>query len=197
MLLFTPLSTHFTKESRTFSAIRKRIKMKVCKYCNCEFTSGKCEETGLPHVDRTVANANTMNVETVLDHYIIAALWSTNDESDESGGQPLDKNYSREDIDDDTIQAMRDEVTRFVEINHQALQTWDQDQDQLPGWVTKTTPEEQAGHDFWLTRNGHGCGFWEDEWGTKAIRDQLTNSAKRFGERYLFVNDDTNTIYQS
>lgn len=20
---------------------------------------------------------------------------------------------------------------------------------------------EQAGHDFWLTRNGHGAGFWE------------------------------------
>jgi hypothetical protein len=163
--------------------------MKVCKYCNCQFTRGNCEETGLPHVDRTVANANTMNVEIVLDHYIIAALWSSNDNSDEeTGGDPLDKNYSREDIDEDSIQEMRDEVTRFVEINHKAIQTWDQG---------NTTPEEQAGHDFWLTRNGHGCGFWEDEWGTKAIRDQLTKSANRFGERYLFVNDDTNTIYQT
>ena len=22
----------------------------------------------------------------------------------------------------------------------------------------------QAGHDFWLTRNGHGAGFWDGDW---------------------------------
>jgi hypothetical protein len=23
--------------------------------------------------------------------------------------------------------------------------------------------EERAGHDYWLTRNGHGAGFWDRE----------------------------------
>ena len=23
---------------------------------------------------------------------------------------------------------------------------------------------DQAGHDFWLTRNGHGAGFWDGDW---------------------------------
>lgn len=23
---------------------------------------------------------------------------------------------------------------------------------------------EHAGHDFWLTRNGHGAGFWDGDW---------------------------------
>ena len=24
--------------------------------------------------------------------------------------------------------------------------------------------DEYAGHDFWLTRNGHGAGFWDGDW---------------------------------
>ena len=31
--------------------------------------------------------------------YIEAALWSTNDQSNEQGGEPLDKNYTIDDID--------------------------------------------------------------------------------------------------
>lgn len=23
---------------------------------------------------------------------------------------------------------------------------------------------EQLGYDFWLTRRGHGCGFWDGDW---------------------------------
>lgn len=33
------------------------------------------------------------------------------------------------------------------------------------------TPE-QIGHDFWLTRNGHGAGFWDR--GQGALGDKLT-----------------------
>lgn len=34
---------------------------------------------------------------------------------------------------------------------------------------------EQAGHDFWLTRNGHGAGFWDrPELYGQALADKLT-----------------------
>jgi len=26
------------------------------------------------------------------------------------------------------------------------------------------SPTAYAGHDYWLTRNGHGCGFWDGDW---------------------------------
>lgn len=49
--------------------------------------------------------------------------------------------------------------------------------------------EEQAGHDFWLTRNGHGTGFWDrglpDPYG-----ELLTNAAKDYGEFYVYLGDD-------
>lgn len=40
---------------------------------------------------------------------------------------------------------------------------------------------EHAGRDFWYTRNGHGCGFWDGDW-PKAIGKRLTELSKKFGE---------------
>lgn len=47
---------------------------------------------------------------------------------------------------------------------------------------------EQTGHDFWLTRNGHGSGFWDR--GLEDIGEALSEAAKEFGEQYLYVGDD-------
>lgn len=42
---------------------------------------------------------------------------------------------------------------------------------------------EQAGHDFLLTRNGHGVGFWDrpEIYGTE-LSDQLTRASTACGE---------------
>jgi hypothetical protein len=42
---------------------------------------------------------------------------------------------------------------------------------------------EQAGHDFWLTRRGHGAGFWDrpEIYGKENAR-RLTEISKRFSE---------------
>lgn len=47
----------------------------------------------------------------------------------------------------------------------------------------------QAGHDFWLTRNRHGSGFWDGDW-PKRIGDELTRIAESFGEVDLYAGDD-------
>jgi hypothetical protein len=45
--------------------------------------------------------------------------------------------------------------------------------------------EEQAGRDFWFTRQGHGTGFWDrDELEPEELGDKLSDRAKRFGEVY-------------
>ena len=53
--------------------------------------------------------------------------------------------------------------------------------------------ETQVAHDFWLTRNGHGAGFWDrtynnDVDGKKG--DKLTKIAEKFGGSTLYVGDD-------
>lgn len=58
----------------------------------------------------------------------------------------------------------------------------------------------QAGYDFYFTRNHDGVGFWESEWylsnGSTIFSDFLTKSAQKFSEIYIYVGDD-GLIYQS
>ena len=42
----------------------------------------------------------------------------------------------------------------------------------------------QAGHDFWLTRNGHGTGFWDKE-NIYPQAELLTKLAESYGGAYV------------
>lgn len=48
----------------------------------------------------------------------------------------------------------------------------------------------QAGHDFALTRNGHGAGYWDSEELPEDLRQHLTSAAQAAGEANLWLNDD-------
>jgi hypothetical protein len=50
------------------------------------------------------------------------------------------------------------------------------------------TPKE-AGHDFWLTRNGHGVGFWDGDW-PAPWADILTKTAESYGPFETWLSDD-------
>lgn len=112
--------------------------------------------------------------------YWEAALWSTNDESTPAGGEPMDKNYSLSDVHPAAIAKSVRECAEFQGQNKEDLTLMDE----LHG-RSEWTSEEQAGHDFWLTRNGHGCGFWDR--GLGDVGDRLTQACKKFGEVSLQV----------
>lgn len=48
---------------------------------------------------------------------------------------------------------------------------------------------EEAGRDFWYTRNGHGCGFWESEWDSDH-GNELNDLSEEFGQTDMYVGDD-------
>lgn len=125
--------------------------------------------------------------EEFFDAYVITALWSSNDESDENGGEPLDSNYDASDIDSDTLARMRADCDKFYDANRDDL-TCD--------GVTfgpNFGQDGRAGHDFWLTRNRHGAGFWDGDW-PEPQATRLTDAAHKFGEYNLYLGDDK-TIY--
>src|SRR5208282_3122620 len=129
--------------------------------------------------------------------YIEAALWSSNDESDPSGGDPMDKNYDIGDIDKDSLREITQTCQNFQKENQDLLgQAY-----QRPGYgrPEEYTAEARAGHDFWLTRNGHGAGFWDRrELEEGGLGDQLTEKAKAYGESALYIGDDHRVhVYES
>jgi len=107
--------------------------------------------------------------------YVACALWSSMDQSDETGGEPLDKNYGIEDIDPQSLERMAAECSQF--------QT-----EQAP-LLEQAGSEAQNGRDFWLTRNGHGTGFCDSEYPSD-VGEQLTARCRVAGERDLYVGDD-------
>lgn len=119
-----------------------------------------------------------------MDHfmmaYIEAALWSSTDDNEE----PLDRNYDSEDIDESTLATMKADCDKFQAENADLLAQY---YDELPR--TEWTPQEQAGHDFWLSRNGHGAGFF-DRQASDAVKDALQDKAQKFGTCDLYVGDD-------
>lgn len=45
----------------------------------------------------------------------------------------------------------------------------------------------RAGHDFYLTRNRHGAGFWDGDW---KDGEKLTEAAHTWGSQFLMVARD-------
>ena len=105
-----------------------------------------------------------------LDAYINAAFWTSYDDNE----MPLDASYRVEDISEDLIRKMIEDCAAFLA------------KADIPDNLLS-----QAGHDFWLTRNGHGTGFWDHPEGygkEKAL--ELSVLADTFGVVDLYVGDD-------
>lgn len=56
--------------------------------------------------------------------------------------------------------------------------------------ITDEMDYEQVARDFWFTRNGHGCGFWDGNYPEPAAT-QLTDIAKSFGPYTLYRGDNS------
>jgi hypothetical protein len=142
------------------------------------------------------------DTDSILNGYVDCALWSESigedfadawqaktgedapapDVSLESFG------FTADDVDSESLDAMREDVRSFV--SDPALA------DALRFWV-ETFGETQIGHDFWLTRNGHGAGFWDrfSSGEGEAYGRALTDAAKPYGSSYLYVGDDLDTVH--
>lgn len=107
--------------------------------------------------------------------YVETALWSSTDDADDSGGEPLDNNHTADDIAPETKAEMRKDCENFVKLAKSKLKR--------SGLSAK-----RAGHNFWLTRNGHGAGFWDE--GLGKLGDELTRDAKSFGSYDLYIGDN-------
>lgn len=107
--------------------------------------------------------------------YVEAALWSSMDNADDSGGEPLDENYSASDIDDATLAQMAKDCAAFEESEASDIEE-------------SGLSSEEVGHNFWLNRNGHGTGFWDR--GLGKVGDRLSKASKAYGSYDLYVGDD-------
>lgn len=112
--------------------------------------------------------------------YIDAMLWSSTVGPDD---EPADRNYSVADLAPEALERITKDCKEFYEA-HSALFT-----EENRTYNDGIDPVEAAGHDFWLTRNGHGAGFYDGDWDGPTTLD-LVLATDKYPELNLFVGDD-------
>lgn len=106
-----------------------------------------------------------------MSQYVATALWSSVDVDDDT---PLDETGLS--LHPDTLQRMRDDLAAFLFRARRLLRQ-------------AARPPDDAAHDFWLTRCGHGAGFWDGDW-PDDVSDELTKLAHDAGNVDLYIGDD-------
>lgn len=99
--------------------------------------------------------------------YVTCALWSSVGEE----SRPLDDDYGPTDILPETLQDMRNDIAQFLWMMRPDIRAARSD-------GAHSLDAEQIAHDFWLTRNHHGAGFWDR--GHEQFRTRLTRMAHAF-----------------
>lgn len=115
--------------------------------------------------------------------YIESALWSSTDDD----GNPLDGvEYADTELADETIARFVADCTKFQADYARVLIEQGYEDDSQ---VQSLPAESHFAHDFWLTRNRHGAGFWDGDY-PKALGKALTDLAHSYGECDLYIGDD-------
>lgn len=105
--------------------------------------------------------------------YIETILWASIDEETQ---KPMDSIFSVNDFSDEAMLRIKKDCAEF--------QVGEEYSD-----ITNDYNDVQLAHDFWITRNHHGAGFWDGDY-PKEIGDFLTNRAGKFPELRVYVGDD-------
>jgi hypothetical protein len=110
-----------------------------------------------------------MNIDNVVRAYLTCALWSSVDGNDNPMGDVLEI----DDIAAKSVAAAEVDCLDFVG---------------SCGALLEGLTDEQIGHDFWMTRNHHGAGFWDRGLGEQGVK--LTEIAHAYGSVDCYVDSN-------
>lgn len=110
----------------------------------------------------------------------------------DSFGEPLIDNYSISDFSPECLQKLYTEYQEFVsdaelKITEKIGDNWDS----IDNFYDIVQPvENQTEHDYVLTRNYHGAGFWDGDWSPE-VSKILTDAARKHSEFTTYIGDDS------
>lgn len=123
-----------------------------------------------------LSGPTTDEIETFERAYIEALIWTATTEA----GETLDQaGYDGDDLSDEARQSIREDVEDFLGAHVAIIRELDYKDDHGYGNIAL------AGHDFLLTRQGQGVGFWDR--GLGEIGQSLTLAAHVYGDTSVWV----------
>jgi hypothetical protein len=119
---------------------------------------------------------STYDTEAFITGYEECAVWSSTYFAEDGSDTPMDEVDAY--LSDKAKEAMRRDCEDFVQANLADLEACG-------------LSAEHSGHNFWLTRNGHGAGFWDrcydPELPEYAPLQRLSKASKLYGSCDLFA----------
>lgn len=137
----------------------------------------KAYETGDDKLFPTMEEAKKHADFIYRTHGFIVAIDETETE------EHLDENHDIDDLSPELLAQVKADCADFQESNKELLEEAYQLYRR-----TEWSPQAQAGHDFWLTRNWHGAGFWDR--GLGEVGQKLSNACRPYGTQDWYVGDD-------
>lgn len=115
---------------------------------------------------KTFENLNKKyNIDDILEAYLECALWTHYDEDEIE-----DKNIDN--FDDKSIEISKRDIEWFLKAS---------------GKILDSTDEQMIGHDLWLSRNGHGSGFFDRDIYSKDDLEILEDLCQFLGNSNTYV----------
>lgn len=113
------------------------------------------------------------DLEQMVNGYLEAAVWTDSPDDGTEWGQ----------LSQDATEKAKKDCQSFALKAHLAG---------IPLESLKDAAYQQIGHDLWLTRNGHGAGFWDRPkmYNGQQIADHLSSLCKEMGGSALIQGDD-------
>jgi len=121
------------------------------------------------HLARTAERATDMTRG-----YLVTAAWADGHTATTDTGDTV--TVTADMFDAATVAAAYGTCTTFLAMHMAELETGHDD------WG-------QHGHDLWLTRQGHGTGFWDRGYPADISR-RITEAARELGEAAVDISDD-------
>lgn len=121
------------------------------------------------------------DVDAMVAGYLDCQLWAGLDYDHAVDGEPVnyDENYDVTDVDTDYIEGLREEFAALVTAHPLAVRMYLNTWGRYENARREYDRNELFGHDFYLTREGHGAGFWDR--GLGDLGDYLTKIAEDAG----------------
>jgi len=118
----------------------------------------------------------------ILKGYITCALWTDEEELKTQNAQ-IDVDI--ENVDYNSLIASYNDIKKFIELAGS---------DNI-NYAIEANGLERLGHDIWLTRNGHGAGFFDHNY-DEDVEKKLIESGKSLGSKHIYINDENKIDFE-
>ena len=145
-------------------------------------------------------------INSILKGYLECALWTDeeylktqeipkidfNEDDTEDEMEDFEKmyktpqqNFTIEDIDTNSLISTYNDIKKFIEYAGS----------EAVNYAINENGYERLGFDIWLTRNGHGAGFFDHSYDDD-IEKKLINAGKKLTEVHLYLTEENKIIFE-